>query len=402
MSPTPSETTAVRDALSRALDALSRDERLVVTLRFHGDLTVPQVATLTGVPEGTVKSRLHHAMAKLRTVLAGGGPMSDLPMPDANDARLERALRDLLADREPGAAPYALRDRVDRVPDRARPRRAEPGRVAAGVIGTVAVAAAAVIVVVALGDRAAIDATGVGASPAPGHEPLGLGPGIVGTRSSPNDCGRALVVLGCLAAPLASRFAGGRRASVVVARGDVRRADRRDQVVPPAGGGGGRVGWCLRERDRACRHARRVPGVPARVRGRRAVRDRVLDRQRGPLPIRVHGIVGSPGDGLRTRTGPASTSSTIPRSEQTAASGRPFEPVEPRAWRVGVRPSGGRTRTLRRRARQSSSATAGGRGLRAAGHVGGVRRPRVAADHPSSTTSLQITAPTLTDCVPAS
>lgn len=64
-----SETTAVRDALSRAIDALSPDERLVVTLRFHGDLTVPQVATLAGVPEGTVKSRLHHAMTKLRTVL---------------------------------------------------------------------------------------------------------------------------------------------------------------------------------------------------------------------------------------------------------------------------------------------------------------------------------------------
>jgi RNA polymerase sigma factor (sigma-70 family) len=63
------ETTAVRDALSRALDALSPDERLAVTLRFHGDLTVPQVAALTSVPEGTVKSRLHHAMAKLRTVL---------------------------------------------------------------------------------------------------------------------------------------------------------------------------------------------------------------------------------------------------------------------------------------------------------------------------------------------
>ena len=47
-----SETTAIRDALSRALDALSPDERLVVTLRFHGDLTVPQVAALAGVPDG--------------------------------------------------------------------------------------------------------------------------------------------------------------------------------------------------------------------------------------------------------------------------------------------------------------------------------------------------------------
>jgi RNA polymerase sigma-70 factor (ECF subfamily) len=60
---------AVRDAIARALDALPPDERLVVTLRFFGDRTVPQVAALAGIPEGTVKSRLHRAMGTLRTVL---------------------------------------------------------------------------------------------------------------------------------------------------------------------------------------------------------------------------------------------------------------------------------------------------------------------------------------------
>jgi RNA polymerase sigma-70 factor (ECF subfamily) len=60
---------AVRDAVTRALDALPPDERLVVTLRFYGDRTVPQVAQLAGIPEGTVKSRLHRAMGTLRTVL---------------------------------------------------------------------------------------------------------------------------------------------------------------------------------------------------------------------------------------------------------------------------------------------------------------------------------------------
>jgi RNA polymerase sigma-70 factor, ECF subfamily len=60
---------AVRDAVSRALDALPPDERLVVTLRFYDDRTVPQVAELIGIPEGTVKSRLHRAMGTLRTAL---------------------------------------------------------------------------------------------------------------------------------------------------------------------------------------------------------------------------------------------------------------------------------------------------------------------------------------------
>jgi RNA polymerase sigma-70 factor, ECF subfamily len=64
-----SETTAVRDALARALDALGPDERVVVTLRFHADLTVPVIAEILGIAEGTVKSRLHNAMGRLRVVL---------------------------------------------------------------------------------------------------------------------------------------------------------------------------------------------------------------------------------------------------------------------------------------------------------------------------------------------
>jgi len=60
---------AARDAIGRALDALPPDERLVVTLRFYGDRTVPQIAELAGIPEGTVKSRLHRAMGTLRSVL---------------------------------------------------------------------------------------------------------------------------------------------------------------------------------------------------------------------------------------------------------------------------------------------------------------------------------------------
>lgn len=65
--------TEARDAVDRALEALGPDERLIVVLRFHADLTVPGIAATIGIPEGTVKSRLHHALARLRAVLEEDG-----------------------------------------------------------------------------------------------------------------------------------------------------------------------------------------------------------------------------------------------------------------------------------------------------------------------------------------
>ncbi len=67
--PDASEGVAVRDALARVLDALGPDERLAVALRYHADLTVPAIAAAVGIPEGTVKSRLHHALGRLRAAL---------------------------------------------------------------------------------------------------------------------------------------------------------------------------------------------------------------------------------------------------------------------------------------------------------------------------------------------
>jgi RNA polymerase sigma-70 factor (ECF subfamily) len=60
---------AIRDLLRRALRSLSPDERIAIALRFEADLTVPAIGRLIGVPEGTVKSRLHHALAKLRVTI---------------------------------------------------------------------------------------------------------------------------------------------------------------------------------------------------------------------------------------------------------------------------------------------------------------------------------------------
>jgi len=55
-------------SLRQALDVLGADDRIAVVLRYESDLTVPAIAALVGVPEGTVKSRLHRALGILRTV----------------------------------------------------------------------------------------------------------------------------------------------------------------------------------------------------------------------------------------------------------------------------------------------------------------------------------------------
>lgn len=58
-----------RGVLLDGLATLSADERIAIVLRFEADLTVPQIARLTGAREGTIKSRLHHALRKLRARL---------------------------------------------------------------------------------------------------------------------------------------------------------------------------------------------------------------------------------------------------------------------------------------------------------------------------------------------
>jgi RNA polymerase sigma-70 factor (ECF subfamily) len=64
-----SETTSSRDELGRALACLDPDHRIVVILRFWADMTVEDIALRAGVAEGTVKSRLHHAMRQMRAAL---------------------------------------------------------------------------------------------------------------------------------------------------------------------------------------------------------------------------------------------------------------------------------------------------------------------------------------------
>jgi RNA polymerase sigma-70 factor (ECF subfamily) len=57
-----------RDALLQPLRLLPDDERLVVVLHFWSDLTLQAVADRVGWPIGTVKSRLHRALERMRPI----------------------------------------------------------------------------------------------------------------------------------------------------------------------------------------------------------------------------------------------------------------------------------------------------------------------------------------------
>jgi RNA polymerase sigma-70 factor (ECF subfamily) len=58
-----------RDQLERAFRRLTLEQRAVVVFHHYLDLPVVEVANRLGIPVGTVKSRLHHAMTALRASL---------------------------------------------------------------------------------------------------------------------------------------------------------------------------------------------------------------------------------------------------------------------------------------------------------------------------------------------
>jgi RNA polymerase sigma-70 factor (ECF subfamily) len=55
--------------IARALAALSPGHRAVLHEVYLADRTCREAAVVLGIPEGTVKSRLHHALRKLRQVM---------------------------------------------------------------------------------------------------------------------------------------------------------------------------------------------------------------------------------------------------------------------------------------------------------------------------------------------
>ena len=62
-----------RAIVRQAVAGLVPEQKQVVVLRYFAELTVPEVARSIGVREGTVKSRLHRALARLRESLEEAG-----------------------------------------------------------------------------------------------------------------------------------------------------------------------------------------------------------------------------------------------------------------------------------------------------------------------------------------
>src|SRR3954468_15070661 len=68
----PFATVEARDAVGRALEKLTPEEREAVSLRYGGDLSVPEVAKVLGEPLDRVEGRVYRALKKLRTELGAG------------------------------------------------------------------------------------------------------------------------------------------------------------------------------------------------------------------------------------------------------------------------------------------------------------------------------------------
>jgi RNA polymerase sigma-70 factor (ECF subfamily) len=62
----PFKASLARDTIGRALSVLSQELRMVVVLRYWGDLSLAEIADRLRIPIGTVKSRHHAALQALR------------------------------------------------------------------------------------------------------------------------------------------------------------------------------------------------------------------------------------------------------------------------------------------------------------------------------------------------
>ncbi|MDY6877690.1 MAG: sigma-70 family RNA polymerase sigma factor [Chloroflexota bacterium] len=58
-----------RQILQQAIDALSPGHRVVIILYYLEDLSLKEIAYVIGIPEGTVKSRLHYAREHVRKAI---------------------------------------------------------------------------------------------------------------------------------------------------------------------------------------------------------------------------------------------------------------------------------------------------------------------------------------------
>jgi RNA polymerase sigma-70 factor (ECF subfamily) len=73
---------ADRDEIDRGLQRLTSEQRIPIVLRYYGGLSDREVAEATGIPIGTVKSRIMRGLEAMRAALAA----------DARGARVEERM----------------------------------------------------------------------------------------------------------------------------------------------------------------------------------------------------------------------------------------------------------------------------------------------------------------------
>jgi RNA polymerase sigma-70 factor (ECF subfamily) len=67
--PSASDLEMTTGALTEALGSLSGPHREVLVLRFYEDMKLHEIAAHLGISKGTVKSRLHYAIAEMQSRL---------------------------------------------------------------------------------------------------------------------------------------------------------------------------------------------------------------------------------------------------------------------------------------------------------------------------------------------
>ena len=65
----PAETIADRDELARVFMTLDAEQRALIVLHYYLGLPIRETALALGLPEGTVKSRLHRTKTQMRATL---------------------------------------------------------------------------------------------------------------------------------------------------------------------------------------------------------------------------------------------------------------------------------------------------------------------------------------------
>jgi RNA polymerase sigma-70 factor, ECF subfamily len=64
------DTEWLREELRQAIDQLSEKQKTVVAMRYFGAMSIADIAWATGIPVGTVKSRLHNGLKRIKAFLA--------------------------------------------------------------------------------------------------------------------------------------------------------------------------------------------------------------------------------------------------------------------------------------------------------------------------------------------